>query len=167
MTDDIIIRMARPADVEGIVALINEYAAEKIMLARTPASVELALQDFVVASDARGRMLACGALKEYSPSLAEVASVAVSREAQGRGLGRHIVQAVEQLAERRGVEELFALTTTPAFFEAVGYGVSDRARYPEKIRRDCVSCLRRFACPEVCVTRFVAASHAERFAAAA
>ena len=116
MKDGIVIRAARSADVEGIVALINEYAAEKIMLARTPASVELTLQDFVVASDARGRMLACGALKEYSPSLAEVASVAVSRDAHGQGLGRRIVQAVEQLAERRGVEELFALTTTPAFF---------------------------------------------------
>ena len=116
MKDGIVIRAARSADVEGIVALINEYAAEKIMLARTPASVELTLQDFVVASDARGRMLACGALKEYSPSLAEVASVAVSRDAHGQGLGRRIVQAVEQLEERRGVEELFALTTTPAFF---------------------------------------------------
>jgi len=99
--------------------------------------------------------------------LAEVASVAVSRAAHGQGLGRRIVQAVEQLAERRGVEELFALTTTPAFFEAVGYGVSDRARYPEKIRRDCVSCLRRFACPEVCVTRAMATPRMESLAAAA
>ncbi|HEX5831303.1 MAG TPA: GNAT family N-acetyltransferase [Gemmatimonadaceae bacterium] len=157
MTDAIVIRPARPADVAGIAALINGYAAERIMLFRTPESIELTLHDFLVAADAHGRVLACGALKEYSPSLAEVASVAVSRDAHGFGLGRRIVQAVERLAERRGVEELFALTTTPAFFEAVGYQTTDRAHYPEKIRRDCLGCARRMACPEVCVRRPVAA----------
>jgi hypothetical protein len=29
----------------------------------------------------------------------------------------------------------------------------DRARYPEKIRRDCLACARRFACNEFCFAR--------------
>lgn len=39
------------------------------------------------------------------------------------------------------------------FFAAIGYERVDRARYPEKIRRDCLSCARRFACNEICVAR--------------
>ena len=147
------VRRAHPRDVGQIADLIAGYAAEGTMLGKTPESIELALDDFLVAVDRRGRVLACGAVKEYSPSLAEVASVAVAKSAHGRGLGRTIVSAVEALARQRGIGEVFALTLTPAFFEAVGYAVTERARYPEKLRRDCVGCARRFACGEICVWR--------------
>jgi N-acetylglutamate synthase-like GNAT family acetyltransferase len=148
-----IVRRARTGDVSQIAALIAGYAAEGTMLAKPAESIMLALDDFVVAADPRGRVLACGALKEYSPSLAEVASVAVARTAHGRGLGRSIVSAVEALARQRGIGEVFALTLTPAFFESVGYASTERSRYPEKVRRDCMSCARRFACSEICVWR--------------
>ena len=161
-----LVRRARAGDVAQIAALIAEYAAEGTLLPKPPEAIELALDDFVVAVDRRQRVLACGALKEYSPSLAEVASVAVSRTAHGRGLGRLIVTAVEALARQRGIGELFALTLTPAFFEAVGYAVTDRARYPEKVRRDCIGCARRFACGEVCVWRPLEAAPMELVAAA-
>jgi N-acetylglutamate synthase-like GNAT family acetyltransferase len=161
----IAVRPARAADVEAIVRLVNEFAAEKVMLPRSPESVLLALHDFVVAADGHGRVLACAALKEYSPSLAEVASVAVARAAHGRGLGRQVVDAVERLAVRRGITEVFALTLTPGFFEAVGYETSDVARYPEKVRRDCRSCPRRHACDEICVTKGLAAARALEVAA--
>ncbi|HEY7893612.1 MAG TPA: GNAT family N-acetyltransferase [Gemmatimonadaceae bacterium] len=147
------VRAARTGDVQGIAELVNAYAAQSVMLPRSVESIALALDDFVVAADCHGRVMACGALKPYSPSLAEVASVAVSREAHGHGVGRAVVAAVEELAVRRGVRELFALTLTPKFFESVGYGVDDRARFPEKLRRDCAACVRRAGCAEVCVSR--------------
>ncbi|HEU4642732.1 MAG TPA: GNAT family N-acetyltransferase [Gemmatimonadaceae bacterium] len=154
----ITVRAARTSDVSGIASLIEGYARERVMLPRSAESITLALDSFVVAVDARGRVMACGALKEYSPSLAEVASLAVAPEAHGRGLGRAIVAELESLAEARGIGELFALTLTPRFFEAVGYAETDRARYPEKIRRDCASCTRRAACAEVCVWRELGAA---------
>ncbi len=150
-----IIRSARECDVDGIVSLVNGYAAEAIMLYRSPESVRMTLHDFVVAVDEKGTVIACGALKEYSPSLAEVASVAVARQAHGLGLGTAIVAAVEGLARKRGIDELFALTLTPGFFESAGYVVTDRAQYPEKIRRDCLRCPRRIRCNEYCVARAV------------
>lgn len=165
ITGAITLRPARECDVAGIVRLVNGFAAQRVMLFRTPDSVRATLDDFVVAVDERGRVVACGALKHYSPPLAEVASVAVDAAAHGQGLGRRIVAAVEHLARLRGVEELFALTLSPGFFGAVGYSVTDRARYPEKIRRDCMGCARRHACDEVCVARRLVA-HEELAAAA-
>jgi N-acetylglutamate synthase-like GNAT family acetyltransferase len=156
VTEPVRIRAARTSDVLAIADLNNAYAAEQTLLTRTPESIEAALDDYVVAVDARGVLLACGALRTYSPSLAEVAAIAVRRDAQGRGLGRAIVEAVEALARARDVEELFALTLTPGFFDALGYEVVDRARFPEKIRRDCLGCARRTACREICVRRAVA-----------
>lgn len=152
-TDGIEVRRARPWEAEAISQLNNTFANEALMLRRTPEMIALAIDDYVVAADARGNILACGALKEYSPSVAEVAAIAVSREAHGRGLGRAIVRAVEDLAVKRGIYDVFALTLQPEFFEAIGYQRVDRARYPEKIRRDCLGCARRFACNEVCFAR--------------
>jgi len=87
----------------------------------------------------------------------------VAPAANGNGLGKAMVRAVEGLALKRGVYDLFALTLQPEFFAAVGYQRVDRARYPEKIRRDCLGCARRFACNEVCFARNL---HVEALAAA-
>ncbi|HEY7860751.1 MAG TPA: GNAT family N-acetyltransferase [Gemmatimonadaceae bacterium] len=156
-----VVRMAQPRDVATIVSIVNGYAADSVMLPITMERVALSLDDFVVATDARGRVRACGALKEYSPSLAEVASLAVARDAHGSGIGRGIVAALEELARVRGIGELFALTLTAGFFKAVGYVVTERVRYPEKIRRDCSSCARRFGCAEICVARMLRADTLE------
>jgi N-acetylglutamate synthase-like GNAT family acetyltransferase len=148
-----VVRRARAAEAAAIAELNNSFAAEGVMLYRTPRMIALAIDDYVVAVDDAGRITGCGALKEYSPSLAEVAAIAVSRDAHGLGVGRAIVRAVEQLAMKREIWEVFALTLQPEFFQAIGYLRVDRARYPEKIRRDCLGCARRFACNETCFAK--------------
>ena len=153
MASAVFVRRARPQDVVAISRLNNSFANEGQMLLRTPEMISLAIDDYIVAEGPAGEILACGALKEYSPSVAEIAAIAVSREAHGQGLGRAIVRRVEDLARMRGIYDVFALTLQPEFFSAIGYERVDRARYPEKIRRDCLACTRRFACNEICFAR--------------
>jgi N-acetylglutamate synthase-like GNAT family acetyltransferase len=164
MAPDCFVRRARPADAAAIARLNNTFANEGQMLRRTPEMIALAIDDYVVVQHVSGELLACGALKEYSPSVAEVAAIAVSREAHGKGLGRAIVSAVESLALKRGIHDVFALTLQPEFFAAIGYRRVDRARYPEKIRRDCLGCARRFACNEICFAKDLAAEELVRAA---
>ena len=153
MAPDLVVRRARAQDAAAISRLNNSFADEGQMLRRSPEMIVLAIDDYVVVQSAAGELLACGALKEYSPSVAEVAAIAVSMDAHGKGLGRAIVRAVEELALKRGIHDVFALTLQPDFFLAIGYLRVDRARYPEKIRRDCLGCVRRFACNEICVAK--------------
>ena len=138
-----VVRRALPADARAISALVDGYAAEDVMLPRTAEQVLAAVDDYVVATDAHGRLLACAALREYSPSLAELVSLAVAREAHGRGLGRVMVAAVEGLAVKRGYASVFAHTLSPCFFEAVGYAAVERSRFPEKRARPHTSCMHR------------------------
>jgi len=152
-TGSVVIRRARAADASNIARLIGLFADRALMLRRTPEMVELAIDDYVVGVDARDNIVACGALKEYSPSVAEVAAIAVSPDAHGRGVGKAIVAAVEALAMKRDIYDVFALTLQPEFFAAIGYDRVDRARYPEKIRRDCLACAHRFACNEFCFAK--------------
>jgi amino-acid N-acetyltransferase len=137
------VRRAAAADVPGVVALVAAWAADGLLLPRSAADVTAQLDDFVVAADARGRVLACAAVREYSPSLAEVVSVAVAAEAHGHGLGRRVVRAAEALAYARGHAAVFAHTLQPQFFEALGYECVDRALYPEKRARAHTCCFRR------------------------
>jgi amino-acid N-acetyltransferase len=148
-------RAAHPMDVPAIVALINEYAARGLLLPKSPDTVAMALDDFIVAADQTGRLVGCAAIREYSPSIAEVGSVAVVARAHGTGIGGELVRRVEQLAACRGVHHLVALTMTPRFFQSLGYNVVEKSHYPEKIARDCNGCARRFDCPEICVARYL------------
>ena len=129
------VRPARLGDVTTIQVLVAEYAAEGLMLPRTEHQVRALLEQYIVAADRSGRILACAALDEYSPSLAEVSSVAVARSAQGRGLGSAVVLGVERMAAQRDIAELFAVSLSDEFFLSLGYGLTSIARYPEKLAR--------------------------------
>lgn len=105
------------------------------MLPRTPAQIDARIDNYVVASDAKGHVVACAALEEYSPSLAEVSSVAVAPTHHGKGLGSQVVLGVERLARARDIEELFALSLTDNFFLSLGYKATTVSRFPEKLAR--------------------------------
>lgn len=127
-------RAATRADVEQIYDLVKGYVAEGLMLPRTPEQIALNIENYVVAVKG-GRVVACAALEEYSPSLAEVSCVAVSREEHGNGLGTQVVLGVERLARARDIEEIFALSLTDKFFLALEYAPTAVSRYPEKLSR--------------------------------
>lgn len=152
------LRRASASDVAGIVALVGAWAAEGLLLSRSAADVTLALDDFLVAVDGRGRVLACAAVREYSPSLAEVVSVAVDAAAHGRGLGRRVVRAAETLASLRGHRAVFAHTLQPDFFAALGYEAVDRGLYPEKRARPQTTCFRRTLSADALPARAFAAA---------
>jgi N-acetylglutamate synthase-like GNAT family acetyltransferase len=104
------------------------------MLPRTADQIALNVDNYMVVEKA-GRVVACAALEEYSPSLAEVSSVAVSKDEHGNGLGTQVVLGVERLARARDIEEIFALSLTDRFFLAMDYTPTAISRYPEKLSR--------------------------------
>lgn len=129
------VRPAHAGDVAAIHGIVRRFAAQGAMLPRTRRDIQAVIGDFVVVVDGQNRVLGCAALSMYSPSLAEVSSVAVARSAHGRGLGSLAVRGVEALARERGLQELFAMTTAEAFFESLGYERSSVEHYPEKLAR--------------------------------
>lgn len=129
-----VVRSATRADAEQIWDLVSEYAAEGLMLPRTLEQVAISIDNYVVAT-VGGRVVACAALEEYSPSLAEVSSVAVARSEHGNGLGTDVVLGVERLARARDICELFAMSLSDKFFLSLDYAPTSISRYPEKLKR--------------------------------
>jgi len=130
-----IIRRAQLVDVLQICALVNGYAAEKLMLPRTNQQIALDLDNYVVEVTDGGQVLACAAIDEYSPSVAEIASVAVDRTRHGVGLGSQVVRAAEAVAQRRGYDTIFAMSLADKFFLSLGYEVATLGQFPEKAAR--------------------------------
>lgn len=128
-------RGAVAADTGDLLELIAPFVAQGLLLPRTAEEIEGAISDYVVVVDAHGRVRACAALCEYSPSLAEVCSVAVAPDAQGLGLGSLVVQGVEAMARERDLDEVFALTLADGFFLSLGYEPTSVDAYPEKLSR--------------------------------
>ncbi len=129
------VRRAARGDAEQIAELVAPYSAEGLMLPRTAEQIATSIDNYVVATDGAGHVLACAALEEYSPSLAEVSCVAVAASQHGRGLGTQVVLGVERLARARNIDEIFALSLTDNFFLALSYQLTDISRYPEKLLR--------------------------------
>ena len=130
-----VVRPAHAGDVAAIHSLVRRYAAKGALLPRTRRDIAGSIGDFVVVVDEQRRVRACAALAAYSPSLAEISSVAVARTAQGKGLGSMAVRGTEALARDRGILELFAMTSAEAFFESLGYERSSVEQYPDKLAR--------------------------------
>jgi amino-acid N-acetyltransferase len=153
------IRKALVSDVEEIVALVNSFAASQLMLPRGPQYVYENIRDFVVAvrtpetnSDGPARedkILACGSLHILWGDLAEVRSLAIHPDVQGRGLGRRIVTYMTEDAKRIGIKKLFAFTVAEAFFRALGFELKSREAFPAKVWGECSRCPKYFKCDEV------------------
>jgi len=145
------IRPARPEDVPGILFLVNEHARRGDLLPRTAASIRDTLDDWLIAKDETGEIVACVSLFAYSPVLAEVRSLAVHDRAKGGGWGSTLVKALILEARHRNVETLFALTRAVRFFERAGFHITNRERFPEKVWRDCSICPLIDNCDETAV----------------
>ena len=146
----VILRPAREEDIPAIVELVNGYAAQNLMLPRSPEEVRRTLKTWIVA-ELDGRVVGCAALARLSPDLAEIRSLAVAADQAGKGIGGRIVQALVDVARREGIKQIAALTLRQSFFERQGFEVVDRWDLSPKIWSECVYCPKFHQCDEIAV----------------
>jgi amino-acid N-acetyltransferase len=149
---DLEVRKAGMHDIGPILGLINGYAAKGIMLPRTELEVSEDIRDFSVAL-AGGSLVGCGALHFYSPSIAEIRSLAVAEDAKTHGIGRRLIDALVREANHYSLDAVFAFTYVPGFFGKVGFQEVERGELPLKAWKDCVRCPKFQCCDEIAVLR--------------
>jgi len=147
-----VIRKATVTDIKGIQKLVNSHADKGEMLHRSLGDTCDDIRDFWV-YEADGVMLGCCALHITWLDLAEIRSLAVADEAQGKGVGTKLMDSCLEDAQRLGVERVFALTYRPGFFQKRGFQQVDKGELPHKIWLECVKCVKFPDCDEVAVVR--------------
>jgi N-acetylglutamate synthase-like GNAT family acetyltransferase len=114
------VRRSTASDAAAIRGLIDQFVPDGTLLPRTESFIALNVDDFLVAV-VDGAVVGCVHLDEYSPSLAELRSLAVDPAWQGKGIGRILVAATEKLALARDNAVLFAVSNDEEFFHRFGF----------------------------------------------
>jgi amino-acid N-acetyltransferase len=148
------VRKAGMRDIRPILDLINGYAAKGIMLPRTEFEMSESIRDFTVVM-LGNEFLGCGALHFYSPTVAEIRSLAVHEHAKTHGVGRRLVEALVREAQEFELDGVFAFTYVVEFFQKVGFQVVERGVLPLKAWKDCLRCPKFQACDEIAVLRIL------------
>ena len=151
---------AEIGDAKAIHDLINLYAQRGDMLPRTMGEVYENLRDFYVVR-VDDQFVGCAALHIVWSDLAELKSLAVSEEAQTRGIGSRLVEACIEEARGIGLQTLFALTYRPAFFERLGFVQADVMTLPRKVWNECYRCPKFPSCNEIALTMDLSAVRAD------
>jgi N-acetylglutamate synthase-like GNAT family acetyltransferase len=138
-------RRAKISDAPAIHSLVAHYAAQGLLLPRAAEEVRANVGHFIVQEDG-GRVVSCLSLESYGRDLAEIRSIAVDPENQGRGLGARLIASALAEARRRGIARVFAVTHAPQFFERQGFAAAARQSLAEKIERDCCACPQQRTC---------------------
>ena len=149
---DVAVRKAAMRDIHPVLRLINSYAANGVMLPRTEFDMSENIRDFSVAY-AGDRLVGCGALHFYTPTTAEVRSLAVDPEWKTHGIGRVIVEGLEAEAVENQLHAIFAFTYVPQFFRKLGFHEIERGELPLKAWKDCLRCPKFQACDEIAMLK--------------
>ena len=147
-------RKATVADVPRLQKLINGFADKDEMLHRSLNELYEYVRDFHVIEE-NGDLLACAAIHVTWDDLAELKSVAVAPQTQGRGLGKIIVDRCLAEARELGLRRVFALTYKPEFFEKRGFQIIDRNMLPHKVWGECIKCHKFPNCNEIAMMYYI------------
>lgn len=141
------IRKAKTTDIKYIHKFVNEFAKKEEMLPRSLNDLYESLRDIYIAED-RGRMKGVCALHILWEDLAEIRSLAVSKDSQGKGVGKSLLNVCLKEAGQLGIKRVFALTYQPEFFKKNGFKAVDKSKLPQKIWGDCLRCPKFPECDE-------------------
>jgi amino-acid N-acetyltransferase len=124
------IRQAQASDVRSVEEIIKPLEAEGILVPRSRDQLEKDMQDcFLVTRD--GTTLACGMLKRYGDTHAEICCLAVNPAYRREGRGETLLAYLERRALLMGITQLFVLSTrTMQWFEERGFIASDPELLP-------------------------------------
>jgi len=147
-----IYRKAKMADVPEIHKLINGFAERGLMLAKPLIAIYENLREYVVVEDNQ-KVVGVGGLHILWSDLAEVRSLAVHQDYHHMGIGKCIVDKLEEEARELGIPKLFALTYQEDFFHSIGFHKIDNKLLPQKVWTECINCPKFPNCDEVAMLK--------------
>ncbi|MBW2564776.1 MAG: GNAT family N-acetyltransferase [Deltaproteobacteria bacterium] len=170
------IRKAKLHDVDAIHSLLQHYAVKGELLPRPLSALYDHVRSFSVSVDERKNLIVgCCALQFCWEDLAEIRSLAVHPDYQGKKIGSELTKTVLSLAvhpdyqgKKIGSEltktvlseakdfdtkKVFTLTYKPDFFRKFGFAQIDRSDLPIKIWADCITCVKFPDCDETAMMK--------------
>lgn len=145
------IRKAFTKEVRSIHKILNFYAEKGLLLPRSLSELYDHVRDLhVLVDDGQGdHVIGVCALGICWEDLAEIRSLAVAENYQGKGFGVQLVEKCLEEAVALGLSKVFVLTYVPEFFSKMGFTEIDKSALPHKIWADCLKCSKFPDCDEI------------------
>ena len=147
-------RKATFGDVEQIFKLVNIYAAEGLMLARSRNNLYETLRDMYVAEE-DGKILGVGGLHIVWDEMAELRTLAVDKQALRHHIGGNIVKHLIEEGKTLGIKRVFTLTYQDKFFASLGFKLANKDTMPQKVWKDCIDCPKFPNCDEIAMDIYI------------
>ncbi|BCD62135.1 amino-acid N-acetyltransferase [Nitratiruptor sp. YY08-26] len=142
-------------DIPAMQSLVAQYVKDGIILPRSDDEVATNIRSYIVASIEES-IIGYVALHIHSIRLAEIRSLIVKEEFQGKGIGKELVTRALEEGKSLAVQEILALTYNREFFEKLGFHEIPKEQIPEqKIWQDCIKCKHFPICNEVAMLKRV------------
>ena len=147
---EIRIRKAVIEDIRHVHRVLSGYGEKGLLLARPLSELYDHLRDFSVLVDEKAPEPVVGmcALGICWEGLAEIRSLAVVENHQGKGYGARLVQGCFREAMDLGIRRVFVLTYVEGFFASLGFNKVDKSVLPHKVWSDCLRCSKFPDCDE-------------------
>lgn len=133
------LRKAHPSDVPFIHRLLQEGSKHGFLLPRSLSDLYERVRDFWV-GETEGEIVAACGFHPVWEDLAEVRSLVVKKEYQGKGWGEKLLRKGEDELRHLGIKKVFLLTAIPEYFEKLGYRKVCKESLPHKVWKDCLNC---------------------------
>lgn len=118
------VRAADAEDLNGIVAVLEPFVQNEVLLRRSEAEIsDLIATGFVAMyrAESEQRVVGFCSVEIYSKKLAEILCLAVDGRHQGHGIGGLLVQECVALARGKGVMEVMAISSSEQFLHSLGF----------------------------------------------
>ena len=150
------VEISRPhlKDTDSMKKILDVFAGQGELLARSRMDFYERIRDFYIAK-VEGEIVGLSALHVLWEDLAEIRSLAVVEEMQGRGIGSILVEKCMEDALALGIEKVFTLTYRPGFFKRHAFAEVDKAMLPHKVWKACLDCVHFPDCNEIAMIREV------------
>ena len=130
--ESIKVRPAKTADIGAIADLCGPLIQASVLLGKERVELYESVQEFLVAEDASGAVIGCGALHVMWEDLGEVRTLAIEESRQGQGIGKMILESLLERASDIGLKRIFCLTFEVDFFGKFGFeSISETPVEPE------------------------------------
>ncbi len=151
------IEFAKPTlkDIPKMQNLVKNEVESGVILYRDENEMANTIRSYTIARD-NGEIIGFAALHIYSPEIAEVRSLIIKEEYRGKGVGKALVEKLEEEAKRLSLSKILTLTYRKEFFEKCGFVEIPKEEIPEhKIWADCIKCKHFPICNEISLIKTI------------
>lgn len=148
------VEKAKVRDVEAIYRLIKTYAEQGLLLPRSRESLYENIQAIIVAK-IDDQVVGAASLHILDKNLSEIRSLVVSEAAQGKGIGKLLVEQIIEETKKIEINMLLSLTYQVEFFKKCNFQIIEKTEMPQKVWKDCLNCHKFPHCDEVAMAIYL------------